>query len=524
MTVVDELVAVLGYDLRNEGDLKKFQRGLDDTEKKGMRLSKTLGLLVVAGATVAAAAMVKLGNDVLGTAAKFESYAATLETIEGSTEKATKALDWIKKFAKETPYEVDELTAAFVKLRSYGLDPMDGTMVVLGDTASGMGKSIDQVVEALADATTFQFERLKELGITSSQAGDKVTFSWTENGKAMSKSVKKTSEEVTKFLNDTWGRKFGGAMIRQAKTWNGMMSNLGDSWTDFQMRIANSGFFDAMKERLGQVMDIVDAWDKDGTLDLWAKRIGNAFTIIVDTSGRVITRLREIFDLIGKLFGGGWGTGLLIVLGGIAVFLFPVFTLMTAIALAAEDFVTWLQGGDSVIGWIIDQVKALKAEFDALLGTKVKDNASTQQNGLDAIVEDPNFDPKENPDLWEQYRAKHFGPGTAVAPAPVADDVDSYKDELEAVEAIKGNLATREQVDAILNNLKANTDKAGAGSVPATVNDNKQDNRDQSVHVTAPVTVNVQQPAAAPAAVGGAIAGAINQAAQPSRAQGGPAF
>ena len=48
-----------------------------------------------------------------------------------------------------------------------------------GDTASAMGKSLDDMVEAVADAATGEFERLKEFGIRASKNGDRVSFTRT---------------------------------------------------------------------------------------------------------------------------------------------------------------------------------------------------------------------------------------------------------------------------------------------------------------------------------------------------------
>ncbi|MDG4813775.1 hypothetical protein P8629_12270, partial [Hydrogenovibrio sp. 3SP14C1] len=85
-----------------------------------------------------------------------------LETIEGSQEKAKASLDWIAGFAKKTPYDLAQVTESFVKLKAYGIDPIaDDALRILGDTGSAMGKSLDQAVEAFADAATGEFERLK---------------------------------------------------------------------------------------------------------------------------------------------------------------------------------------------------------------------------------------------------------------------------------------------------------------------------------------------------------------------------
>lgn len=355
-TIIDELIALLGYEVKGEEDLRKFQKSLDGLEKKVENVGKAIGrTAAIAGAAVAAG-FGFLGASVLQTSAKFETYLATLETIEGSADKASKALDWIADFAASTPYEVDELTAAFVKLRSYGLDPMDGSMTVLGDTAAGMGKRIDQVVEAMADASTFQFERLRELGIVAAQKGNEVTFAWTENGKAMSRTIKKTSTEVTNFLTEVWGKKFGGAMIRQSKTWTGMMSNLGDSWTDFQRRIGDAGFFETVKSKLGDVMDMVAQWQDDGTIDKIAKTMSDMFTttanvigVLADRIGTHVGFISKNFDKLKPYINAVAGAFLWLVAKA-----FPTIAIFTLAGIALDDFLTYLQGGESIIGNFVD--------------------------------------------------------------------------------------------------------------------------------------------------------------------------
>lgn len=68
--------------------------------------------------------------------------------------KARESLAWVSEFATKTPYELNETTEAFVKLRAYGLDPKNGLLQILGDKSAAMGKDINQAVEAIADAVT----------------------------------------------------------------------------------------------------------------------------------------------------------------------------------------------------------------------------------------------------------------------------------------------------------------------------------------------------------------------------------
>src|SRR5690606_1302003 len=114
------------------------------------------------------------------------------------------------------------------------------------------------------------------------QAGNQVTFAWTGNGKQMTKTLNKTSDEVTKFLYETWGRKFGGGMEKQSKTFAGLMAKVGDTWTNFQRRIGDAGFFDSIKARVDQLGNAIEAWDKDGTLDRVAQGLSQALTVGAD--------------------------------------------------------------------------------------------------------------------------------------------------------------------------------------------------------------------------------------------------
>jgi hypothetical protein len=355
--IVDELVAILGYDIKGEANLKRFNRGMEQTVQLAQRAAATL----VALGTVAAAALAAVGKGVIDVSAQFEGFETSLTTIEGSADKAKQSMSWIQDFATKTPYEMAELTRAFIKLRNAGLDPTDGSLETLGDTASAMNVPLNQAVEAMTDAMTFQFERLKEFGITSSQKGDQVTFTWTKNGKQLSKTVKKNGDEVRKFILQNLGDRFNGAMIRQSKTWNGMMANLGDAWTNFQKRIGDGGFFENMKSRLAGLLDRISALADDGTLGRWADNISAALTKAADFIGsaveNIIKGVRQIADFFSEhsdLFGPlKWA------LLGLGIALFPVTSLLIGAALALDEFLSYMRGGDSVIGDFIAKIQEI---------------------------------------------------------------------------------------------------------------------------------------------------------------------
>ncbi len=214
-------------------------------------------------------------GDIIGTASKFEQFQVILENTEGSAEKARASMAWVTKFAKTTPYEVGDVMQAFVRLRAYGIDPTTGSLTSLGNAASGMGKDLMSAVEMISDAQTGEFERLKEFGIKARKSGNEVTFAWTKNGKDMSKTTSLASSEIRAAITGIFDQNFGGMMDRQSRTFAGMWSNLKDSFTSFELQIANAGVFDMLKGKLSQLSAWIDAQEKNGNLAKWATQISD---------------------------------------------------------------------------------------------------------------------------------------------------------------------------------------------------------------------------------------------------------
>lgn len=188
----------------------------------------------------------------LDTAGEFEKYKTILATLEGSSEKAEASFAWVKEFTAKTPYELSEVTKAFVKLKSYGIDPTDGTLKLLGDTSAAMGKKLEDAVEMMADALTGENERLKEFGIKASKEGDNIKYTWTNSsGEAKQTIVENNSEIIKSTLSAIFNDKYQGAMDNLSQTWEGLTSNLKDNWTQFKADLANgSGFFEGAKEAI----------------------------------------------------------------------------------------------------------------------------------------------------------------------------------------------------------------------------------------------------------------------------------
>lgn len=254
--------------------------------------------------------------DLFKVASQFEQYEVMLEGLTGSNAKAKEAMSWVQDFAKTTPYELDQVMAAFVQLKNYGIDPTSGALRTLGDGASAMNKDLMQAVEMMADAQTGEFERLKEFGIRATKENGKVTFSYKKNGKEMVKVAEETASGIESAILGIFADKFGGGMARQAKTMSGLISNMKDQWSGFLMMVANAGIFDKVKGQLEKWSNRIAKMAEDGRLAAWAENISSKLEIMFDRAvnfientdwgnvamgmGTIVTVLLEIIGLIGR--------------------------------------------------------------------------------------------------------------------------------------------------------------------------------------------------------------------------------
>jgi hypothetical protein len=225
--------------------LTKFNEKTNNTGKNaekdfdaiGSAASKVGG--IVAGA-FAVGSVVNFGRGVIAATSEFQKFEAVLSNTLGSSSAAQLALSQIQEFAATTPFQINELTGAFVKLANQGFTPNITQMRLLGDLASSTGKSFDQLAEAILDAQTGEFERLKEFGVRAAVAGDQVTFTF----KGIKTQVDNTSEAIRGYVLSLGAAEgVSGSMEKISGTLGGRISNVQDSFTQLQTTIGsiNSG-------------------------------------------------------------------------------------------------------------------------------------------------------------------------------------------------------------------------------------------------------------------------------------------
>lgn len=249
--------------LELKADIAKLIKGMNKAEraihKATSKMQNYFNALIGAWATFeATVGATKIAKNFIDTAAEFEKMSVAMQTLTGNAKLAKENMNWIVDFASKTPYQLNQVTEAFIKLKSYGINAKDD-LKILGDTASAMGKSLDQAVEAIADAVTGQFERLKEFGIKSQQLNGKVAFQWTTtSGQIKHIVIQNNAKIIESTLKAIWNSKYAGGMEQQSKTWTGLWSNIQDDFTKFKLALMNSGIFDYLKAVVAVIKDKLD--------------------------------------------------------------------------------------------------------------------------------------------------------------------------------------------------------------------------------------------------------------------------
>jgi ABC-type transporter Mla subunit MlaD len=294
--------------------LEQYNKKLDDANARLKTLTSTqkesvkqVGLYEKALANIgpalagafAVSNLISFGQKVIETTAKFQKFEAVLTNTLGSNSEAQKSIKMITKLAAETPFGVDELVGSYVKLVNQGFKPTEKEIVKLGDLAASQGKSFDMLSEAIIDAQTGEFERLKEFGIRASKEGDKVKFTF----KGVQTQTDFTADSIRKYilsLGDLKG--VSGGMAAISKTLGGQISNLGDSFDSLLLTIgtklqgALSAGIGALSSAITTIKDLIADTAQESSI------FSGVMDVVKFAINNLLAPLKELFNVLADTF------------------------------------------------------------------------------------------------------------------------------------------------------------------------------------------------------------------------------
>ena len=270
-TAIDELVIQIKADTKQlKSELDKINGKIRTTGAAGGaafgagagglggKLSKMKGPLIAATAGFVAmgVAMTKIAK----VGAEFEDLADSLNTVFGSVEAGSDAMQKVLNFAQTTPFQIETVTKAFISLQSAGVEPTNRMLQVFADTAStstdqlGVFEALVRTVQrsasgglGLEELNMIMDRGIDVLGILNDELGltkDSIaTFGKTAEGAKL----------ITDALINGLEKKFGGAMESKMDNLSTVASNMTIAFKQLGDQVFKSGlgdFFKSMAARL----------------------------------------------------------------------------------------------------------------------------------------------------------------------------------------------------------------------------------------------------------------------------------
>ena len=269
--------------------LKNAAKDANKASSSINRLSQRFAGLVAA--SVGLYSIKRAIGGILGTGDKFERLSVQLEAITGSMAEGDRALAWVKEFTKNTPYQLHEVAESFVRLKAFGLDPMDGSMQAVVDQASLLGGGFDRL-RGISVGLGQAWAKQRLQGEEILQLVERGIPVWEHLGKITGKSaleIRKLSEagklgrDVIADLIKEIGKSADGAALKNMSLLSGYVSNLKDSWSYFLAEIAESGALDYAKNELKKLSEQISIMNANGSLSKLATSISNGFISMAET-------------------------------------------------------------------------------------------------------------------------------------------------------------------------------------------------------------------------------------------------
>lgn len=297
--------------LRSEKEIARLERQLEKAGRAGSTgsaglgafKSEILGIAAALGAFTiinrATANLDRFAHFVFGTNVELQKLEAQMKTVTGTTARADAAFHLITEFARTTPFEISNITTAFVDLRARGVVPTEERLRGLGNLSSGFSRDITDLTQAIISGAGGMARPLKAFGVDMEISGNRATVSF----QGVRKEINLTVEELSGFLAEQGNSgRLSGAMAEQMKTLGGAIANTKDSAALFAKAIGDQG----LNVELVDLIHFLD--DSIRESDDFAEAIGSTAAAAVDifTSALEISlpRLQQFAKLMAFLAGG----------------------------------------------------------------------------------------------------------------------------------------------------------------------------------------------------------------------------
>ena len=281
---------------QSSAPLKRIDKNLQRLERSSRGVNNAFRGI---GAVLAGIGLGRVAGDVTNTYRSFERMRTVLQTYMGTQDKANKAMAALGQLANELPQDLEDISQAFVLFKSRGIETTSKSLKAFSNIATANGKSMTQLGEAVADALTGEFERLKEFGIKVSKENDKFVADIGNGQKIIANSTAELTQQLIALGEE--GGKFGGAAEAHAQTLDQSISNL--TGKVFESKVAfMEGLSPAITDVITRMSELI-AKNKEVARELGVN-LGEAVKSAAEGINFLIANIDLIRNAIFTVMGG----------------------------------------------------------------------------------------------------------------------------------------------------------------------------------------------------------------------------
>ncbi|WP_410955714.1 tape measure protein [Raoultella planticola] len=228
-------------------------------------------------------------------------------------EAAAQDMQYIVNMAKNAPFAMQALTDSFVKFRSAGLDPTDGSLKALVDSVARFGGDSELLKRAAVAVQQMSGKGVVSMEELRQQLGEAVPNAM----KAMADAAGITMGELTKAVSS------GTVEARQAlslmfvglraenenaakdmmQTYTGALAQLQTSFTLFADRVGQAGYLDSLTKGMKELAAVMNSAEGIS----FANSLGEGLTTAIDGLRELaqwLAKNQELVITLGKIVAG----------------------------------------------------------------------------------------------------------------------------------------------------------------------------------------------------------------------------
>ena len=286
--------------------LEKHNKLLTESKKQagdfgGSVKSATASLVAMAGAYIGVDKLWESLKSVLTAGDDAASFSAQMTAMMGSIASGEQATAWIKDFANNTGTRLDSAKQAFASLKTFGIDPMNGSLQAMVDYNAKLGGSqekLEGIILAVGQAWAKQklqgeeILQLVERGVPVWDLLEKVTG---KNAVQLGKlsEAGKLGRDVMQQLFTEIGNQANGQASKSLERLSGQVNLMSNKWTEFKTIIADSGAYQVAVDFIQSLNEKFDELNKNGQIKQAAQDISDFFTTMIRDGGASITATLE---------------------------------------------------------------------------------------------------------------------------------------------------------------------------------------------------------------------------------------